>query len=136
MTTILSHDAFNASISHAFGELLVLEQISQLPPESVLRVLQSFPRALLEQALAEPEPQRPAAPRRKVLRGGKVMLGGAVILEVQLREIGEDGGLIWTRWPDEVPEQFSLRIVGIDGEKRCRVAKRAGEEIDVRFLNP
>ena len=136
MTTVLSHDAFHASVSHAFGELLVLEQMSQLPPESVLRVLQSIPRALLEQALSAPEPERPVAPRRKVLRGGKVLLGGALILEVQLREIGADGGLIWTRRPDEVPDQFSLRIVGIDGEKRCRVAKRAGEEIEVRFLSP
>ena len=136
--TLLSHDAFHASVGHAFAELLAMEQISRLPAESVLRVMQTIPEPLLLQALAlsqaaaRPQPK----PRRKVLRGGKVMRGGAVILEVQLREIGEDGGLIWTRWPDEVPEQFSLRIIGFDGEKRCCVAKRMGEEIDVRFLTP
>ena len=40
MTTVLSHEAYHHSVGWAFGELLVLEQMSQLPPDSVLRVLQ------------------------------------------------------------------------------------------------
>jgi hypothetical protein len=142
MTTVLSHDAFHHSVGHAFGELFVLEQISQLPPENVLRILQTIPEPLLRRALAGcggPAPQAGEAegrafPRRKVLRGAKVLCEGRVLLEVQLRDISEGGCRIWTRRLSEVPDHFTIRIVGIAGERACDVRWRSEEELGVRFL--
>lgn len=136
MTSVLSHDAFHASVGYAFDELLAQEQLARLPAESVLRVLQTIPQPLLLQALAIAQTaQRPQPkPRRKVLRGAKVMQEGVCVTEVQVRELGEDGCRVWTRTPDAVPERFTLRIVGVDGEKHCKVASRAGEELDLRFF--
>lgn len=144
MTTVLSHEAFHASVGHAFGELFVLEQISQLPPDSILRILQTIPEQLLREALAGGAPAVPQAPeaagerrafaRRKVLRGGQVMREGRLLLEVQLRDISEGGCRIWTRRPEQVPDRFTIRIVGIEGERPCEVRWRAGEELGIRFL--
>jgi hypothetical protein len=52
MTSILSHNVFHPSIGHAFGELFVLDQISLLPPDSILRILKTIPEPLLRDALA------------------------------------------------------------------------------------
>jgi hypothetical protein len=142
MTTVLSHEAFHHSVGHAFGELFVLEQISQLPPENVLRILQTIPEPLLRRALegcGGPAPQAGEAegrafPRRKVLRGAKVLCEGRVLLEVQLRDISEGGCRIWTRRLSEVPDHFTIRIVGIAGERACDVRWRSEEELGVRFL--
>lgn len=142
MTRVLSHEAFHHSVGHAFGELFVLEQISQLPPENVLRILQTIPEPLLRRALegcGGPAPQAGEAegrafPRRKVLRGAKVLCEGRVLLEVQLRDISEGGCRIWTRRLSEVPDHFTIRIVGIAGERACEVRWRSEEELGVRFL--
>jgi hypothetical protein len=142
MTTVLSHDAFHHSVGHAFGELFVLEQISQLPPENVLRILQTIPEPLLRQALAGSVESAPRAAeaerrdlrRRKVLRGAKVLRAGRVLLEVQLRDISEGGCRIWSRRLSEVPDHFTIRIVGIAGDRACEVRWRAEEELGVRFL--
>jgi hypothetical protein len=143
MTTVLSHEAFHHSVGHAFGELFVLEQISQLPPENVLRILQTIPEPLLRRALVGcggPAPQAGEAegrafPRRKVLRGAKVLCEGRVLLEVQLRDISEGGCRIWTRRLSEVPDHFTIKIVGIPGERACEVRWRSGEELGVRFIH-
>jgi hypothetical protein len=85
MTTVLSHEAFHASVGHAFGELLVMEQISQLPPDSILRILQTIPESLLREALAgcgtpsapqAAQAEHRAFPRRKVLRGAQLLREG------------------------------------------------------------
>ncbi len=143
MTTVLSHEAFHHSVGHAFGELFVLEQISQLPPENVLRILQTIPEPLLRRALAgcgapsaphAAQAERREFARRKVLRGAKVLREGRVLLEVQLRDISEGGCRIWSRRLSEVPDHFTIRIVGIAGERACEVRWRSEEELGVRFL--
>jgi len=151
MTSILSHDAFHESIAHAFSELLVLEQLSQLTPDSLLRVLQSIPKPLLRQALGEdaageevvvhaqqeaaPQDQR-AHPRRKVLRGGKLFLGHrGNTLDVQVRDVSDGGCRIGFRHPSLLPQRFTIRIVGFDGERDCEVRWRSEEELGVAFLD-
>ena len=137
MSNLLSHEVYHPSIGDAFGELLVLEQISQLPPDSILRILQTIPAPLLRHALAgsgDAMEERRMETRRKVLRGAKVMCAGHLVLEVQLRDISEGGCRIWTRWPEEVPDRFTLRIVGEAGEMDCELRWRDGEEMGVRFL--
>ena len=52
MTSLLSHEAFHESVGHSFDELLMLDQMSRLPAESIARVLQSIPEPLLQQAMA------------------------------------------------------------------------------------
>jgi len=145
MTTVLSHEAFHASVGHAFGELLVMEQISQLPPDSILRILKTIPEPLLREALAgcaaavpeagEAAGERRASPRRKVLRGGQVMREGRLLIEVQLRDISEGGCRIWTLRHAEVPDHFTIRSVGLAGERACEVRWRSEEELGVRFVN-
>lgn len=145
MTTVLSHEAFHASVGHAFGELLVMEQISQLPPDSILRILQTIPEPLLREALAgcaaavpqalEAAGERRAFPRRKVLRGGQLLREGRLLLEVQLRDISEGGCRIWTRRPEQVPDRFTIRIVGVEGDRPCEVRWRSEEELGVRFVS-
>lgn len=145
MSTVLSNEAFHQSVGFAFGELLVLEQISQLPAESILRVLQSIPEPLLQHALAgrnaaaqpvaDLSGERRHSPRRKVLRGGQVIHdGGRSILEVQVRDLSEGGCRIWSRNPSSVPDHFTIRIVGVYGERPCEVRWRSGEELGVEFL--
>ena len=144
MSTVLSHEAFHPSVTLAFDELLLLAQISQLPEDAVLRMLQSFPEPLLRQALAgrgqpvravhQGPGERRDEPRRKVLRGGKVMdERGTTLHEVQVREISDGGCRIWTRTPAAVPDRFTIRIVGVDRLRRCEVRWREGEELGVRF---
>lgn len=144
MSTVLSHDAFHESVGHAFNELLVLEQLSQLPPDAILRVLQSIPEALLRQALgtaALPQPaakpeERRAYPRRPVLRGGKLILNhGRTLLDVQVRDLSEGGCRIRTGNPALLPGTFTIRIVGLSGERPCEVRWRSEQELGVRFLN-
>lgn len=144
MSTVLSHDAFHESVGHAFNELLVLEQLSQLPPDAVLRVLQSIPETLLRQALgasAQPQPaakpeERRAYPRRAVLRGGKLILNhGRNLLDVQVRDLSEGGCRIRTGNPALLPDRFTIRIVGLSGERPCEVRWRSEQELGVRFLN-
>ena len=143
MSTVLSHEAFHESVGHAFNELVVLEQLSQLPPDAVLRVLQSIPEHLLRQALgaAAPQPdpapqERRAYPRRPVLRGGKLILNhGRNLLDVQVRDISEGGCRIRTGNPALLPDRFTIRIVGLSGERPCEVRWRSEQELGVRFLN-
>ena len=141
--TVLSHESFHPSVALAFDELLLLAQISQLPEDAVLRILQSFPEPLLRKALAGQGPiravhegpgERRAGTRRKVLRGGRVTdEHGATLLEVQVREISESGCRIWSRTPAAVPNRFVIRIVGFDHPRHCEVCWREGEELGLRF---
>ena len=157
MTSLLFQDAFHASVGHAFDEMLLLEQMSRLPPDAILRILQSIPEPLLRHALetraeqarapehpgAVPRPvqrsapvEKRAFPRRKVLRGGRLMQhrpNGT--LDVQVRDISAGGCRIGTHAPSVVADRFLLRIVGFDGERDCEVRWRSEEELGVRFLD-
>lgn len=52
MTETPRRDDFDPETSRAFSEMLVMHQLSLLPERSLLPILQSIPRALLETALA------------------------------------------------------------------------------------
>lgn len=148
MTSLLSPDAYDVSVGHAFNELLLLEQMSRLPADSILRILQSIPRPLLEQALsgraappvevaarAVGHREKRAFPRRKVLRGGRLVQDSPNgIMEVQVRDISQGGCRIGTREVDAVSDRFLLRIVGFEGDRMCEVRWRSDQELGVRFL--
>jgi hypothetical protein len=141
MSTVLSHEAFHPSVGFAFDELLLLEQMSRLPPDSIIRLLQSIPEPMLRDALAARAPMADASaprerrlePRRKVLRGARVTIPGEPVREVQVRDISTGGCRIWSRHIASLPDRFTIRIVGIAGERRCEVRWRYGEELGVRF---
>jgi hypothetical protein len=145
MTNVLSHEAFHRSVGLSFDEMLVMEQLSRLSAESILRVLQSIPEPLLQHAaagLAATPPSAPRAPaerrgssRRQVLRGARLSGDGRTILEVQVRGISEGGCRIWTRAPSDVPDYFTIRIVGFEGERPCEVRWRSGNELGVQYLD-
>ncbi|WP_421694356.1 hypothetical protein [Aestuariivirga sp.] len=62
MTTILCNEAFHEDVGHAFNELITLDQLTRLPEDSRLRVLQSLPPALLRQALETRDRAAPSHP--------------------------------------------------------------------------
>jgi len=83
----------------------------------------------------EPEERR-AYPRRPVLRGGKLILNhGRNLLDVQVRDLSEGGCRIRTGNPALLPDRFTIRIVGLSGERPCEVRWRSEQELGVRFLN-
>ncbi len=51
MTTLFCHEAYHEDVGQAFNEMMLMEHLSRLPEASRLRILQSFPRSLLEAAL-------------------------------------------------------------------------------------
>ena len=154
--SVLSHGAFHQSIGFAFNEMVLLEQLSQLPPENILRVLQSIPRPLLERALAGQAPadiplqHTPVAqwpevppsiaeqrrfPRQNVLRGAQVSFGRQhSVVNVQVLDLSEGGCRIGLDDPSRLPDLFSVRIVGVSGERSCEVCWRAAHELGVAFL--
>ena len=50
MTTLFSHEAFHDDVGHAFNEMIMMDQLSRMPEESLLRIMQSFPPELLRKA--------------------------------------------------------------------------------------
>ena len=50
MTTLFSHEAFHDDVAHAFNEVIMMDQLSRMPEDSLLRILQSFPSVLLRKA--------------------------------------------------------------------------------------
>ena len=51
MTTLFSHEAFHEDVAQAFNEMMLMDQLSRVPEASLLRILQSFPHPVLQQAL-------------------------------------------------------------------------------------
>ncbi|MFN4143613.1 PilZ domain-containing protein [Aestuariivirga sp.] len=154
MTTVLSQEVFHEDVGHAFNELTILQQIGNLPADSLLRVLQSIPSPLLRKALEKQEgspaaaltavtpplPERDDSNSRKdirnrVLRGGKVIYNNRhSIMDAQVRDLSTSGCRIRVEHTGQLPTFFTMVITGVIGEKTCETRWRTDREVGVRFL--
>lgn len=155
MSTVLSHEAFHEDVGHAFNELRALQQIAELPTDSILRILKSIPSPLLRKALeaqegvpdlalaasimaldaSENDSETRRDLRNRVLRGGKVIYNNRhSLMDAQVRDLSSSGCRIRVASAAHLPAFFSMVITGVVGEKTCEVRWRSDCEVGVRFL--
>lgn len=76
----------------------------------------------------------PAAPRRRVLKAGKIRnLNGRTSLDCTVRSIGDDGATLSVSSPLGIPDDFVLAIPGDHFESPCHVTGRSEHAVEVRF---
>jgi diguanylate cyclase (GGDEF)-like protein len=77
---------------------------------------------------------QPTAPRRRVLKAGKIRyLNQLSLLDCTVRSIGDDGATIAVSSPIGIPDDFVLAIPGDHLEKPCHVTGRSERALEVRF---
>jgi diguanylate cyclase (GGDEF)-like protein len=80
------------------------------------------------------QPSLPAAPRRRVLKAGKIRyLNQRSLLDCTVRSIGDDGATLSVSSPIGIPDDFVLAIPGEHLEKPCHVTSRSDSALEVRF---
>jgi hypothetical protein len=73
--------------------------------------------------------------RHEVQRSARLILNGRRNgLDVQLRDISEDGCRIRTPNAALLPVRFGILIEGMAGEIACELRWRSGSEAGIRFL--
>ncbi len=85
---------------------------------------------------AEPnQDEQRAAPRRRVLKGGKVAFNERhCSIPCTIRNISATGALLKSEHSVNIPDTFDL-IIEIDGiEASCEVVWRRGNELGIKFL--
>ncbi len=76
----------------------------------------------------------PDAPRRRVLKAGKIRyLNQSSLLDCTVRSIGDDGATLSVSSPMGIPDNFVLAIPGDRLERPCRVTGRSETAVEVRF---
>lgn len=76
----------------------------------------------------------PAAPRRRVLKAGKIRgLNGRTTLDCTVRSLGDDGATLSVSSPLGIPDDFVLAIPGDHFESQARVTGRSEHAVEVRF---
>jgi hypothetical protein len=74
-----------------------------------------------------------AAPRRRLLKSGKISFGGGAI-DCIVRNYSETGAALDVISPLGIPENFTLVIEADDIHAPCRVVWRKQSRIGVRFV--
>lgn len=72
------------------------------------------------------------APRRRLLKAGKISFGGAVI-DCTIRNLSETGAALEVISPVGIPERFTLVIEADHSHFSCRVVWRKEKRIGVHF---
>jgi diguanylate cyclase (GGDEF)-like protein len=76
----------------------------------------------------------PVAPRRRVLKAGKIRgLNGRTTLDCTVRSIGDDGATLSVSSPLGIPDDFVLAIPGDHFESQAHVTGRSEHAVEVRF---
>ena len=76
----------------------------------------------------------PAAPRRRVLKAGKIRhLNGRISYDCTVRSLGDDGATLSVSSPVGVPDDFVLAIPADRFEAACHVAGRSEHALEVSF---
>ena len=73
-----------------------------------------------------------AAPRRRLLKAGKISFGGAVI-DCTVRNLSETGAALEVISPFGIPERFTLVVEADHRHLPCRVVWRKEKRIGVHF---
>jgi hypothetical protein len=78
--------------------------------------------------------QQRARPRRRVLKGGKIVFHkGYSVIDCLVRDLSEAGARLKLGDVVGVPAEFILRVAGAP-DRACRVIWRSAEEIGVEFV--
>lgn len=78
----------------------------------------------------------PAAPRRRVLKLGKIRyLNKRSLIDCTVRSLGDDGATISVSSPVGIPDDFVLAIPSDQLEAACHVTGRSEHAVEVRFAS-
>jgi len=76
------------------------------------------------------------ADRKRVLRGGKIILGNLMsTFECKLRNVSDTGALLMVNNAANIPDEFYLAIDFQPGRRPCHVAWRKMNQLGVQFLD-
>ena len=74
-----------------------------------------------------------AAPRRRLLKAGKISFGGGAAIDCTVRNLSETGAALEVSSPVGIPERFTLVIEANHLHLPCRVVWRKEKRIGVHF---
>jgi hypothetical protein len=87
-----------------------------------------------ENMLADQQTERRAAPRRLVLKGGRIVFNnGFSTLDCRVRNLSEGGARLQVASVVGVPDRFDLVVTDTNERQPCRIAWRNGNLIGVAF---
>jgi len=73
------------------------------------------------------------APRRRILKAGKILLHGGGTIDCTVRNLSQNGAALEVVTPIGVPERFGLTIEA--GQiLTCEVVRRTANRIGIRFV--
>ena len=73
------------------------------------------------------------APRRRLLKAGKISFGGGAAIDCTIRNLSETGAALEVTSPVGIPERFTLVIEADHIHVPCRVVWRKEKRIGVHF---
>jgi hypothetical protein len=73
------------------------------------------------------------APRRRLLKAGKISFGGGAVFDCTVRNLSETGAALEVGSPVGIPERFTLVIEANHLHLPCRVVWRKAKRIGVHF---
>jgi len=73
------------------------------------------------------------APRRRLLKAGRISFGGGAAIDCTVRNLSETGAALEVTSPVGIPERFTLVIEADHSHLRCRVVWRKEKRIGVHF---
>lgn len=130
--------SFGFPVSGSFGVATCLGKFDDI--EAMLaradQAMYAAKRAGRDQVLSEAATHAPPpeAPRRRVLKSGKIRyLNQRSLLDCTVRSIGDDGATLSVSSPIGIPDDFVLAIPGDHLERPCHVTGRSETGLEVRF---
>jgi len=73
------------------------------------------------------------APRRRLLKSGRISFGGGAAIDCTIRNFSETGAALEVSSPVGIPERFTLVVEADHGHLPCRVIWRKEKRIGVHF---
>ena len=73
------------------------------------------------------------APRRRLLKAGKISFGGGAAIDCTVRNLSETGAALEVTSPVGIPERFTLVVEADHRHLPCRVVWRREKRIGVHF---
>ena len=73
------------------------------------------------------------APRRRLLKAGKITFGGGAAFDCTIRNLSETGAALEVISPVGIPERFTLVVEADQRHLPCRVVWRKEKRIGVHF---
>jgi len=74
-----------------------------------------------------------AAPRRRLLKSGKISFGGGAAIDCTIRNLSETGAALEVISPVGIPDHFTLVVEADQRHLPCRVVWRKETRIGVHF---